>query len=212
MKYPAILLIGPTGSGKTPFGGYLNSKKLFNKDCYHFDFGARLRGIEQLFDRQDQAALKNKFSLLGDKELDIINHSLKSGTLLEDDQFYIAEEILLSFIAERGITQDDLLIMNGLPRHIGQAVKIDRLVDITGIIYLNCTDEVVFERIIRDSGGDRAGRNDDSKEEVSRKLAIFRERTLKLIKHYKEKGVKVYDINISGDTQPEDIYTEIVSL
>jgi adenylate kinase len=211
MKYPAILLIGPTGSGKTPFGGYLNSKKLFQRNCYHFDFGAGLRSIEQLVDQKDQASLKNKFSLLGDKELAIIIHSLKSGSLLEDDQFYIAEEILLSFIAEKGITQNDLLVLNGLPRYTDQAVKIDRLVNITGIIYLNCTDNVVHSRIVRDSGGDRAGRNDDSMEEVRRKLTLFRERTLKLSSYDKEKGAKIYDIIISADTQPEDIYCKIAT-
>ena len=96
-KYSGILLIGPTGSGKTPFGDFLNSNLLFNQNCFHFDFGANLRRIDRLFKNNKNAQIKTEFSLLSGKEIDIIISSLKNGTLLEDDQFYIAENILLSF-------------------------------------------------------------------------------------------------------------------
>ncbi len=49
MKIPkAILLLGPTGSGKTPLGQALEKKGLAGRRCVHFDFGANLREIAGL--------------------------------------------------------------------------------------------------------------------------------------------------------------------
>jgi adenylate kinase family enzyme len=41
----AILLLGPTGSGKTPLGQVLEERGLWGHTCMHFDFGANLREI-----------------------------------------------------------------------------------------------------------------------------------------------------------------------
>jgi hypothetical protein len=43
--YPAILLVGPTGSGKTPLGALCEKKGLWQSRVFHFDFGAILRRI-----------------------------------------------------------------------------------------------------------------------------------------------------------------------
>jgi adenylate kinase family enzyme len=41
----AILLLGPTGSGKTPLGQVLERRGLWGHRCSHFDFGDNLREI-----------------------------------------------------------------------------------------------------------------------------------------------------------------------
>ena len=41
----ALLLIGPTGSGKTPLGELLERSGLWGRPCRHFDFGERMRRI-----------------------------------------------------------------------------------------------------------------------------------------------------------------------
>ena len=41
----AILLLGPTGSGKTPLGQVLEERGLWGHTSRHFDFGASLREI-----------------------------------------------------------------------------------------------------------------------------------------------------------------------
>ncbi|MCX7427258.1 MAG: hypothetical protein NTW96_16720 [Planctomycetia bacterium] len=41
----AMLLLGPTGSGKTPLGDLLERRGLGGRRCVHFDFGAHLRRI-----------------------------------------------------------------------------------------------------------------------------------------------------------------------
>ncbi len=42
-KYKAVLLIGATGTGKTPFGQQLETQDLWGKRYHHFDFGEQLR-------------------------------------------------------------------------------------------------------------------------------------------------------------------------
>jgi len=37
----AILLIGPTGSGKTPLGDWLQAYGFCGHRCHRFDFGAK---------------------------------------------------------------------------------------------------------------------------------------------------------------------------
>ena len=48
----AIVLLGPTGSGKTPLGDLIERCGLWGAPCLHFDFGACLRSIVEQ-DRPD---------------------------------------------------------------------------------------------------------------------------------------------------------------
>ena len=41
----AVLILGSTGSGKTPLGEYIEQNGLNGIKCHHFDFGACLRRI-----------------------------------------------------------------------------------------------------------------------------------------------------------------------
>ncbi len=210
-KCNGVLLIGPTGSGKTPLGEFINNKKLFHKNCIHFDFGANLRRIEQLSKKNKFEQLKIEFSLLENQDIDIIINSLKNSALLKNEQFYIAENILLSFIKEKQISENDIIILNGMPRHTGQAFNIDKIINVKCIIYLNCRDDVVYKRINTNSGGDRVKRIDDSLDYINKKLKIFNDRTIPLINYYKEKNIITYDINISVNTTPEQIYDLILN-
>jgi len=103
----ALLLIGPTGSGKTPLGNRLEAQGL----ARHFDFGAQLRAGTGL-----NAA-----------EKEFVREVLATGALLENETFYIAEKILRAFMAGH---EDELLVLNGLPRHVGQAVALELLVNV----------------------------------------------------------------------------------
>jgi hypothetical protein len=42
-----MLLIGPTGVGKTPFGSCLEKNGFRGRRCLHFDFGHELRTVAQ---------------------------------------------------------------------------------------------------------------------------------------------------------------------
>lgn len=195
-RHEAILLIGPTGSGKTPLGELLDERGLCGRPCRHFDFGRELRRIARDGD-----------PLFEPDETAFIREVLDEGRLLEDEHFHVAWKILTAFIAERHAGRDDLIVLNGLPRHIGQAGDVDCLVEITAVVHLNCTPEVVVHRIQTNAGGDRARRTDDTLAAVRKKLALFEERTRPLVDHYAALGASVVEIDITPNTTPENLIT-----
>ncbi|XUX00850.1 MAG: nucleoside monophosphate kinase [Dehalogenimonas sp.] len=185
LQIRAILLLGPTGSGKTPLGDLLEKEGLAGHECFHFDFGAQLRGYAA-----------NPTGLLSDVELEIVKISLGSGALLTDSQFGIAEKLLGEFIEKNRIGSGDLTIMNGLPRHKGQAAALKKFINMMAVVVLDCDPPTVMERIRTDAGRDRGGRIDDTTEDVVQKLAIFAEKTLPLLKFYEGYGVPVIHIDV----------------
>ncbi len=196
-QYKSIILIGPTGSGKTPLGELIERRGMWGLKCAHFDFGENLRQI---------AATNPRPSFLTEQDMAVIRDSLKTGALLENETFHIASDILKSFVQEKRINTGGILILNGLPRHVDQAWDVSALLDIVMIVYLKCTVKTVQQRIQLNSGGDRAGRIDDSLAEIEGKLEIFYERTVPLLDHYRAKGVKVEQIPITADTTADEIH------
>jgi adenylate kinase len=182
----AILLIGPTGSGKTPLGDWLQAHGLAGGACRHFDFGAHLR----------------VGTGLNASEQEFVREVLATGTLLENETFHVAEKILRAFIAGH---EDELLILNGLPRHVGQAVALAPLVNVAAVVHLQADAHTIRERLRRNAGGDRTGRVDDDLTLVERKLATFTERTLPLIEHYQSQGVPVLTTMVGEETTPKEM-------
>lgn len=199
-RQPAILLLGPTGAGKTPFGDYLAARGLSGRRCVHVDFGANLRAID--------SGSWCPETLTAD-DTAVVHAALTSGALLENEHFHVAEAVLLAVAARESVAADDLLIMNGLPRHLGQAADVDRLVAMRSVVLLDCPPDVVHERIRCDSGGDRVERPDDSLAEVRNKLRIFAERTVPLLDHYRGLGVRVVSVPVGVMTHPADLAAHI---
>lgn len=198
--YEAILVVGPTGAGKTPLGEYLEASGLWGNRCAHFDFGAQLRRIDERDARP---------SGLSDDDVAFIGEVLRAGALLENEHFHIACDILLSFAQEKGLSAGGFLVLNGLPRHSDQARDVDSLVNVRMVVHLECSAETVRERIRLNSGGDRAGRADDSLPEIKRKLSIFQGRTLPLLTHYRARGARIERVEIGLHTTPDEIHRRL---
>ncbi len=193
----AILLIGPTGSGKTPLGEIIEQRTLWRTRCLHFDFGANLRQV---------VARNCPDRLIGPEDIEFLRGVLRSGALLEDEQFPIARRILQSFMARHGAEQDACIVLDGLPRHAGQARAIDRILDVRMVVHLQCSSETVLERIRTNVGGDRASRTDDDLQSVRNKLAIFNERTAPLLEHYRRQGATVETIEVTPGMTAERMW------
>jgi adenylate kinase family enzyme len=192
------LLLGPTGAGKTPLGELLAERGLTGRRCVHFDFGAQLRRVAE----QGGEGLT-------DDDIAYVRKVLTEGALLEDETFYIARAILEGFMAENGVGERDLVVLNGLPRHAGQARDVAEVLDVRMVVALECTALVVHERIATNRGGDRAERTDDSIEEIARKLDIYAARTHPLLDHYRSEGVQLRLVSIGVSTTPADILKEL---
>lgn len=199
----SLLLIGPTGSGKTPLGETIEKKGIWGKRCFHFDFGAQLR---QINNHSSDATPFEK------NEKNIIKKSLETGRLLEKNQFYIAEKILNLFIEKNSLRKNDLLILNGLPRHRDQVSDLYPLLKIIMVLYLDCKPEILFERIRKNSGGDRNGRTDDTVDDIKKKLRIFNQRTAPLIDYFKTKNITIKRFEIRTETTVDSIIQKLKRL
>ena len=195
MKFEAILLLGPTGSGKTPLGDHLEQVPLWKRRCHHFDFGANLRAVVA----GDGAG---SFTV---EEIRFLRRVLEEGALLEVEHFPLAARILDAFIARKGVRAADLLLLNGLPRHVEQAKAMERRVTVIGVVQLDCDAHTVTERLRCNSGGDRAQRADDVEALVARKLAIYEERTRPLLDYYRSQGVRILKVPVGIKTQPAEM-------
>lgn len=200
----AFLLVGPTGAGKSPLGNFLVDAGFFGRRCMHLDFGAELRAI---------AELKNdSLSIYTQTEIEFIRAVLNRGLLLENEHFPLAQKIISQFLIRSSHSKEDILILNGIPRHTGQARAIEQLVTIHAVITLLCSTDTVYCRLENNVGGDRTERTDDNKKLVSEKLRTFNERTAPLISYYEKKGARIYKISISEKTTPQTAHTMLLSL
>jgi len=178
----------------------LQSRGLDGVRCGHLDFGERLRQI---------AAGRLGVDDLTDADLAFIADVLERGALLENEHFHIAEKILRSFIDERKARPGDWIVLNGLPRHVGQADDVDRVVEVRAVIELSCQAEAVHARLAANTGGDRAGRADDDPAGVRRKLELYARRTKPLLAHYRLLGAKVITVSVGPATTAEDIWRDL---
>jgi adenylate kinase family enzyme len=225
-RNPAILLLGPTGSGKTPLGQLIEDRGLWDAKCLHFDFGQQMRDAVQrnLPDRRFSAT-----------DIAFLREVLDSGALLEDEHFPLARRILEGFLAERRAGPETCgekgdsphlceapfgplrqmgtvpffppcVVLNGLPRHVGQAQAVDAIVDVRVVIHLVCSSAVVQSRIRSNVGGDRTARIDDDLEAIARKLAIYAERTAPLVEYYRCRGVRIAALDVTADMTPERMW------
>lgn len=193
-RWKAVLLLGPTGSGKTPLGEALGKEGLSGSRCLHFDFGEALR-----------ASVDPESTVLTPAERAMVHESLRTGALLENKHFSIAEKLLEGRLSERNSTPDTIVVLNGLPRHSGQAEAMDRVVDMLAVVSLECAPATVWERIRADSGGDRGGRVDDTREEVRRRIELFRERTAPLLSYYRGLRVPLLSLDVGIKTTAHEM-------
>jgi len=192
----ALLLIGPTGSGKSPLGNLLEKEM----GWAHFDFGHRLRMI----------SYRENAHGLGEEDVDFIRDLLEEHALFPDDRFDIVENILTFFLNDRKSAPG--VILNGLPRHTGQAEAIAPILDIRYLAVLDCRPEDIAERIIRRKSGltnDHADRSDDTPSAIRKKMELFNNRTKPLIDFYRSIGVEIITLPVETDTR-EDELVEII--
>ncbi len=184
----AWLLLGPTGSGKTPLGDLLQRRGLAGRPCAHFDFGRCLRAA-------DADPRRAKAWGLDAAERRTVADVLRHGTLLEAPTFAIALKILDAFVADR-LTHDGLLLMNGLPRHADQARWLESRLRVARVLQLDCEPETVRARLHGYPGGDRARRTDDDPAAVQQRLALYAERTAPLADYYTARGARRVRIRV----------------
>lgn len=201
--WPSLLLVGPTGSGKTPLGDELERRGWNGRRCVHFDFGRTLRSLA--------SGGGGAFGLTKEEE-EAVRASLGSGALFEDKDLPMIRKILAGFAEKSGLGPGDLLVLNGLPRHRAQAEALAGLIDVELVVCLEADAPAILERIRLDTGGDRSGRSDDDLGSVAKRLEIFQARTMPLVDHYRDRGLPVIGVSVRPEMTAGDAYAALVRL
>lgn len=157
-----------------------------------------------------------------------IVEALDHGTFVDDD-------ILLDLLKKRLINQKQDFILDGTPRTMNQANKIEVLLDelninLSKVIYINVDKKVAEDRILnrvictscdsvynkkndniknnkcKKCGSELSTRKDDSLEVYNLRYKTFVEKTKPLIKYYKDKNL-LYVVN--NNTTIIDAYNQI---
>lgn len=130
-----------------------------------------------------------------------------------DSGEHVPADIIMDVVAEavKAVPSDQKILFDGMPRNMDQKEPFDVLLASTGrdvhCIHILLTKEEGLERI-RGRAAEE-GRIDDSDEEkVLRRMELFEELTMPVIKKYEEEG-KV--IEIDGQGTVDEIYERITA-
>jgi adenylate kinase len=118
-----------------------------------------------------------------------------AGKLLDD-----AEMIGLADKIFHMIDIKEEFILDGFPRTLAQAEWLIAqhkagLINISTVVHIEASEEVVADRLLE------RGRQDDTKEAISKRFAEYRSITLPIIEDFEKKGITVHHIDGEGTTE-----------
>jgi len=187
MKYQTYLIFGAPGSGKGTQGRTLGTIPRF----FHCACGDVFRSIDT---RTEIGQAFLEYSSKGQLVPDEITVRLWQARIKDAVGMHIFKPDI------------DCLILDGIPRNVGQARLMDEMIEVRQIFHLTCPDrsklvERLKKRALKDN------RLDDANEEViRRRLATYEEETKPVLEHYPREIVK----DIDATQLPVLVFQEIV--
>lgn len=168
MKYHTYLLFGAPGSGKGTQGRSLGSIPRF----FHCACGDVFRTIDTRT-RLGRAFLE--YSSRGDLVPDEITVELWKARI---DAAVDAHEFKPDI---------DVLVLDGIPRNVGQASIMDEMIDVQKVFHLSCPNrEALYSRLKKRALKDN--RLDDANEEViKRRLETYENESKPVLEHYSDR-------------------------
>ncbi len=188
-RYKTVLLFGAPGSGKGTQGKVLGAVPGF----FHLSCGEVFRTLNV---HSDLGQLFLKYS--------------SQGLLVPDDvtirmwrENTQAQTILSLYKPDQ-----DLLILDGIPRNANQAKIMDEYIEVLLIVHLTCRDEnKMFDRLRKRAL--KENRADDAREEVIRKRwKVYQDETRPVLEHYPSSIIK--DVDAIGS--PAEVLQHILEM
>jgi adenylate kinase len=164
-----LILLGPPGSGKGTQGAILSRRR----GLLRVATGDLLRDAVK---RGSELGLKAK-------------GFMDRGELVPDEIILeLLEDVLSQPEARGGV------LMDGFPRTVVQAEKVDRLLAARGervdrVIFFDVPEEELLRRIM--GRAKEEDRSDDTPEAFRRRVAVYREQTAPLVDYYRRRGILV---------------------
>lgn len=225
----ALLLIGPPGAGKSPLGDYLQKQSLAGRRFCHLDFGRELREIlkenstagsgsqaekgtgEKETSRQAGETGLAVTGYFSRQELLRIRQSVETASLFEEPDRELVRKIVRHFLEKNGVGEDDILVLNGLPRHRAQLAWLEDMLTISLVVSLDCPEDVAVRRILANLDGERQGRQDDRLEVIVRRYRLYQEKTGPLLDYFRQSGVPVINLKVDRETWPDTLWPKLQS-
>jgi adenylate kinase len=174
MKYKTYLLFGPPGSGKGTQGKTLGTIPRF----FHCACGDVFRSIDT---RTTVGRAFLEYSSKGELVPDEITVQLwKARIDAAVDGHQFKPDI-------------DALVLDGIPRNVGQAKIMDRLIDVQKVFHLSCPNrEALYARLKKRALKDN--RLDDANDEViKRRLATYEDESKPVLGYYGPERITCID-------------------
>jgi adenylate kinase len=174
MKYKTFLLFGAPGSGKGTQGKTLGSIPRF----YHCPCGDVFRSIDTR-------------TKVGKAFLD---YSSKGELVPDEITVELWKEAIDAAVDAHKFKPDiDILVLDGIPRNIGQAKIMEGMIDVEKVFHLSCPNrETLFSRLKKRALKDN--RLDDANEQViQRRLDTYEMESKPVLAHYPKEKITVVD-------------------
>lgn len=186
-KFRSILLFGPPGAGKGTLGKFLSSAG----NHFHLSSGDIFRGLSP------------------ESPSGKLYHSYASQGLLLPDEITIQiwHHFVHGLIAtNRYFPEQQLLLLDGLPRTVQQAELLEKFIHIEKVLVLEVenTDHLI-QRIQRRALIEKRG--DDRDPKVLRtRMDIYKQDTMKLLHHYPEEMISRFN----ADQKPLEVLRDVL--
>jgi adenylate kinase len=174
MKYRTHLLFGPPGSGKGTQGKILGSIPRF----FHCACGDVFRSIDT---RTEIGAA-------------FLDYSSKGQLVPDDITVKLWKARIDAAVDAHSFKPDiDILVLDGIPRNVGQARIMDELIDVEKVFHLSCPKrEALYTRLKKRALKDN--RLDDANDEViKRRLAIYEDESKPVLEYYSKDRITSID-------------------
>lgn len=173
-KYRTFLLFGAPGSGKGTQGKTLGTIPRF----YHCPCGDVFRSIDT------RTKVGKAF----------LEYSSKGQLVPDDITVELWQEAIHAAVDGHKFKPDiDILVLDGIPRNVGQAEIMEQMIDVEKVFHLSCPNrETLFARLKKRALKDN--RLDDANEQViQRRLETYERESKPVLAHYSKDKITVVD-------------------
>lgn len=171
MKYRTIVLFGAPGSGKGTQGKVLGALP----NMYHFSSGDAFRSLDP------NSELGKTFK----------EYSTRGQLVPDELTIQLCVDHISKLVASGKFNPEtDTLLLDGIPRSLGQAKALSATVDVKAVLNLHCsTYEDLVQRMKKRAI--KEGRKDDADENIIRsRFATYDKQTIPLLEYYGPSLVK----------------------
>jgi adenylate kinase len=174
MRYNTFILFGAPGSGKGTQGKTLGTIPRF----FHCPCGDVFRSIDT------RTKVGKAF----------LEYSSKGQLVPDDITVELWKEAIDAAVDTHKFKPDiDVLVLDGIPRNVGQAKIMEEMIDVKKVFHLSCPNrEMLFSRLKKRALKDN--RLDDASDQViQRRLAIYEEESKPVLGYYPKDRITVVD-------------------